>query len=782
MIIFQSIASLCLMILFFSFLGLSVANENIIKRDVTLLPILGFGTLVTVAYLISANFKLNGADAVGYALIALLLSIIIRYKNLIAGLKSLGKNQLCIFTAFVIIPVVTLLIPAEINGFGFFFGSVNYDFFYNSQDSWFLQQHNVLEYDIKNQIITPLTWSANYSGRVAVVLIAAFFSKFLSLPTLSFNSLLLNTLVILFSLSLGTFCLTFFSSRKRTACIAVALSLLSAAYAQSYSYYILGQISAIPVFVVFCIYLKKFMDSVQNQERKALRSYILLLAAIINVLFFMYAILSVFAAVLAILSYTLLCIINRKHTALTPFIKMLGLAALLFFAVRIFIIPESIVIFQSWIKLSNSVAIERGHEIFIVFSEYLTEKNPALLLGLVNYPSSSSIISKWIPSAIIQINFLIFAGVVGSVATLLIFSSFFSLKQYALSSRIILVSLLGILIGLTGYFFMTLSGYGIFKLQTWFMPILLTVFVYYLIDTKTTFFNFLLKITCAIIILMNLLTSYYYLRDYFASPNKQYFVNAKNITGSKSIVALASHIKEMKINQASLMLNNGYETAWVSDQLRNMTLTHVIHNAQILNEKDLAEMPCSSENHDDITSLGPIILMNFESKNYNEITPKPVGGNILYKNNGFILLDSTQLETLAFIGTGSYPTEVLTKKNPFFPSKFRWVEKGIEIYIYANRDKSIQFIAEVTPGYVKSPSIRTINIQQAHKLSSFKVPGKTDLSLSNVKLHKGLNCLLISSPDSVSFLPRYYAKIRPHIPLDPRMTNFAISNIRINEK
>ncbi|MHB1220369.1 MAG: hypothetical protein ACYC0J_00010 [Gammaproteobacteria bacterium] len=783
MIIFQSIASLCLMIIFFSFLGLSVTNSNLIKRDFTLLPMLGFGTLITLAYLISANLKLSGADSVGYALIVLLLSIVVRYKDLISGLKALNKNQLIIFAVFIILPMVTLLIPAEINGFKYFFASVNYDFFYNSQDSWFLQQHNVLEYDIKNEIITPLTWSANYSGRVAVVLIGAFFSKFFALQALSFNSLLLNTLVILFSLSLGTLCLNFFNSSKRSAFIAVALCLLSAAYVQSYSYYIFGQISALPIFIVFCIYLKKFMDSIQSQESPAiLRNYCLLLALILNILFFMYAILSVFAAVLAVLSYTLLFIMNHRNTPFLPLIKMLALAALFFCVARIFIIPESIVIFQSWITLSNTVAVARGHEMFIVFSEYLTEMNPAILLGLVNYPSSSSLISKWAPSDIIQINFLLFSGLIGSITTLLVFASFLRLKQYAQSSRVILVSLLLILIGLTGYFFFTLSGYGIFKLQTWFMPILLTVFIYYLIDVKITLLNSLLKIACVIIILMNLLSSYYYLRDYFVISNQQHFINAKNITGNKDILDLTDQIKKMQISQVSLMLNNGYDTAWFSDQLRSTNLTHVIHNAQTLNEKDLAKSPCGDENHEELTQLSPVVLMNFKREDYNEITPPPTGGNVLYENKEFILLDPAQLNTLAYIGTGSYPTEILAKKSSSFPSKFRWVEKGLEIYIYANKDKAVHFQVEVTPGYVTSPSIRNITIQHAHEQSHFKVLNKTDLSLSNVKLHKGLNCLLISSPDPVSFLPRYYAKMRSNIPLDPRLTNFAVSNIRIDEK
>lgn len=781
MIIIQNLIYLLALLAFFSVLGLGISSTNTAKNNLALLPVFGFAALIGLGYIISANFKISGANATGFGAILLTCIFFLRLRRFFGLIYSARENgELYMFFAIIAIPILTLLIPAILTGFNYFYGYVNYDFYYNSQDSWFLKTHNVIQYYENNVFITPLNWSANSSGRIAVGLLGAFFSNLLNLNTLEFNSLLLNTLVILFALSISVFCKEFFNFGKKTILLAVFFSVMSAGYVQAYSYYVLGQISVIPVFIVFCIYLKNFLDSL-NEPNNAHNMYrhAIIIALLLNVLFILYAIVSFFAAAITISSYAI-CLYNqkKKRRSFLPLLKAMGIAILLFCLVRILIVPESLKIIKSWIMLSNRVAEGRhDEEVFVVFSEYLTEVFPALFFGLANYLTTNSIFKHFELTDPIRIILLTSLGLGALVTTIWILISF-TFSEIAKSSKAIIISLFTLTLSLAICFFFTSSGYGIFKLQTWFMPILITTYVYFLFKTDTTRLQLIIKASCGIILILNVFTGIEYLDDFFTPETQQRFINVHGVTRNRDINDLAIKLKSNDFSNVSLFLTNGMETAWLANSLRTTNLNKVIHNTQLLLEKEFK--PSSPlGNHDFWPTSGVMIITN-PNLTLSDITMPPDGMKIIYSNKSYMIIDPSQIKTFIYLGSGTYPVEYFPAPDNTFPTKFRWAEKGVEVMIYSNQDKLANLLIEITPGYVDAQSkSRQIHVKTESGQHTFSIQSRTMLTIPNLKLHKGINYITLESPDKVTRMTRYGSLMRSTISLDPRLNNFAISYVGI---
>jgi len=783
MIILESFSSLVLLLGFFCVLGMGVTNLKTAKNDFALLPIFGYSAVIVLSYFISANFKISGASAVGWAILILLCSFLLRIKSFSTFLQDLYKSRnLYMFLAVAAIPICTLILPALLIGFKYFFGYVNFDFFYNSQDSWYLMTHHVLQLTQTDKAIYPLNWSANFSGRVGVGLLGAFFSKTLNLDVLYFNSLLLNVIVVMFALSLSTLCREFFKLSNKAILVAVFFSVMSAGYVQAYCYYVFGQISVIPVFVVYCIFLKRFIDSVRDQNnQKTIISYGVIIGLLLNVLFVIYAILSVFAALLTVISY-FLCLYNQiTKRSVFQLLSVIFFSIMLFCVMRIWIVPESISIFKSWLFLSSRVA--QGHHgvgVFLVFSEYLTESLLSLFFGLANYVTSNSIF-YFLHIGLFAKNVIFFVG--GLTA---LWITFIALKQFAFSKNdsksagAIIVSLFGIIFVLACYFFYTLSGYGLFKLQTWFMPMLTPLYIYFIIHLKSVKFKPFLMVGCSSILVLNLIASMIYFSDFLTSNTNKHFVSAYGVTGNKDLLDVAAELHSKGVDSVSLFLTNGLESAWILDFLRNIKIDKIAHNTQPLIEKEYSENSCAAYQDTHWIPSGLLILNNPDAIHQSDIVDSPVGGTIVYKNASYVILDPKQLQTLVFIGDGSFPVEYMPKVQNSFPSKFRWSEKGLQVMVYSYKDRLTNFAVEITPGFVDNSldhGRRHVIVKTSDNHYLFSIESKTVLKIANMRLHKGLNCIAIESPDSISRLPRYGAFIRSSIPLDPRVTNFAISNI-----
>src|SRR5690242_4936511 len=147
MIMLESIVSLLFLLVFFSILGLGIVHLKNERNNFLLLPVFGYTTLITLSYFISANFKIPGATAVGWGVIILVGVLLLRAKK-IYDLSEVvnNKQNVYLFLSAIVLPMITLILPGMLIGFDVFFGFMNFDFFYNSQDAWYLQSHHVLEF------------------------------------------------------------------------------------------------------------------------------------------------------------------------------------------------------------------------------------------------------------------------------------------------------------------------------------------------------------------------------------------------------------------------------------------------------------------------------------------------------------------------------------------------------------------------------------------------------------------------------------------------------------
>jgi hypothetical protein len=787
MAMIDSIIALLFLLFFFSFLGLGVSNARTAKANCLLLPVFGYAAVIGLSYFISANCKTTGPVSVGCAILILMSSFILRIKSFAHSWRDITKN-LYMFFAVSAIPIFTLILPFSLIGYKYFYGYVNYDFFYNAQDSWYLITHNVLQFNASGSESTagvvPLDWSPNFSGRIGVGILGAFFAKVLHFDVLQFNSLLLNTIVIMFALSIAVLSKDFFRLNNKAILLAVFFSVMSAGYVQAYCYYVLGQISVIPVFIVFCIFLKRFIDAVLNRDDiKKINLYVIILVLLFNVLFVMYAIISFFAILLMVLSYSVFLYsesTQQKKYFIYPLLKVLIGSIILFCLVRLLMVHESINILKSWMTLSNRVANGNGGTLntFIVFSEYLTESALALFFGLANYVTTTSIFADYITNIFTRNLVLIIAGIAAFITTVFIIRYFAVSNKYSKGARVIVTNLFVISILFVGYFFYTWSGYGIFKLQTWFMPILIPLYVYFIIQSEHIKWGNILKLSCVLILILNLMSGLIYLSDFSKfNPNKS-FLSVGGVTGNRDIIDVANKLHNS--SNISLFLNNGLEVAWISELIRDVKLDKIVHNSQPLVEKDFTESSCSK--HKDISWVpsGNLLISNPYVLMRSDIVDPPVGGNVVYQNNSYVVLDPNKLETLMYIGEGSYPVEYVRNQGNLFPSKFRWVEKGVEVMIYSRQAKLAHLSVEITPGFVKSDNLaRKIIIKMANDQHEYAINSKTTLTVDKIRLHKGLNCITVESADNVSQGKRYGAYFRSNVPLDARLTNFAISRVTL---
>lgn len=775
-----SLFSLIALLVFFSVLGLGVASAKMVKERLAIIPALGFGAVIGLGYVLSANFKWPGALAMTAASALLLGSVILRSRILFPALLNAWQTGAVNRFLFIcLIPMFTLLVPALFYGFDYFYGSVNFDFFYNSQESWFLKTHDVLQYlPAEGKEILPLSWSSNFQGRFAVSLIAAFFSYWTNADVLQFNSLLLNTLVVLFALSLSVFCRELFRlGVKGTAC-AVFFSVLSAGFVQSYSYYLLGQLSALPVFIAYCIFLKSLLDKVSSQAGKftQVRAELFMLAVLFNILYILYVILGMFALFLTVVSYFICCYRQPGKNAVLSLVKMVFLTIVVFCLIRISAIPESINIIREWVTTSSKVAAGSGT--IIVFSEYLKDSFLAILFGIVNYPSTVSLFGLVITLAPLR-NVTLFLLGIGALATfLLALKSFANARDNSKGSQAVILALAFIVLACAFYFFFSQAPYAIFKIQTWFMPLLIPIYLF-AFNKKVQIGKkqFGLSTLCFSILALNVGASAVYMGDFFAPDKYKRYANVRGITGSKDVTDLASKLNDFPVNEMSLLLNNGIEAAWVANFTRKIRLNAVTHNYQPLEDINLPASPCAN-----VKNLTPseLWVMTNPHSIRSDVTDAAQGGKVVYQNDSFIVLDPVNVSSFVYFGNGSYPVELNLGRNTAFPRKFRWISKGVEIMVYSSQDRVADLSIEVTPGYVvtKSP-VRQISILTEAVRRDFSIDSTTLLTVADVKLRKGLTCLFLESPDEVTQPRTAYGILRPGVPFDTRLTNFAVSYVGI---
>lgn len=774
----------------FALLGLPLLPRPTPGR-LLLAPVMGLAALVLLSYFISMNLHVNGANAMAAA-IAILIFVLVLYglhlrKNAVLGHQDFKNEIKPVLLA--LLPAFFLLTPAIQNGINNFFGAINFDYFYNSQDAWYLSTHTVRDFDpgTTNSIL-PLDWSANPQGRFAVSLIGAFFFKFFGAVPLHFNSSLISALVIIGAFTAYSFARQVLGLGFWFSGLACSAFILSGGFSQGYIYYLLGQISAIPLFLAVCIYSCNLLEELTKDisDRKLLLKKTLLIVFLLNALYVFYAILSFFALAFILLAAVLLGLKNKDFFLRVIFrtfcIFALTIAAFLF--IRILSLSETKRALIDWIALSLKTAGPVASQTPVVFSEYITESFLSLLLGVFRYPTNASLFNNLLESGDLRNWRLICIGITALCIFLCSVLILVRTNNISRTRKSIVLALVFITIPSAILFFISQSGYAIFKIGSWLIPILLMVPVAsiaysnkYIWWLKAPMF-----LAFSSLILMNFLTATNYMYAFLPGIGLEKYMNSSHINGMEGVVQLKESLKNYPRRPLIFDLTDGIATAWIANEFREHPISALTHNFQPLEDRLIPNPSCKSN----IATLPEdgILITDRRRENNDDIISITPEQSATFFNGKYATYRIAELKYYAFLGRGLYPAyslpNALDQKTTGLPLTLRWVEKGAEIFVYSRRNAKIDIEFDVAPGYVLSPINRTIEISSKgiNLHANFK-KNETRMRFTSIPIPQGISCFFIESKDEVSSLDRYGALFREKIPMDARFLNFALGNIQI---
>ncbi|WP_343741447.1 hypothetical protein [Herbaspirillum huttiense] len=781
-----------LLLAIFALLGYSWSSGR--RGGLLLAPAVGLASVVLLSYFLSANFDLTGAAAVAVAL-PLLASVLLvrewrlretfsqRYAFLRADLRDAG---------LALLPLLLLIVPALHQGVSDFFGVGNFDFFYNSQDGWYLSSHSVNQYaaDVYDRIL-PLTWSANVQGRFAVTLLSAFAYKYLDLNTLHFNAVLLTTCVATLCLAAYAFASSMLNLSARWATGAVFALICSAGFAQGYSYFLLGQLSAIPLFLALALSFKPLLEWSQafpSDNGNVGWRHVAVIAFWLNALYVFYAILAFFGAALFVLSVmfnTIGRLANWK-IGLVRIGKVVALTLLLFVLLRSFSLPAAAQAIVDWINLSLKTA---GSSVDgpKVFTEYLTEGFLALLLGLVRYPSVQSVFGALLVWEGSSSKALLALSAVGIISFLVALSFFARAKNIPRAGKATLGALCAMSLACAAVFFVTGSGYAIFKIGSWFIPICLMAVVaaLSLSNRLSGVKRWLLTLACLVLVVSNLLAAFNYtfaflpLRKLFGYRENASMVEAADVETFRHWLATQPH------KQVDLDFLDGIKAAWFANELRDMPVDVMAysHNLQPLADRKLGVPVCavpSSTAFDDVLLVSEHLPGDGQDV-ISRMQPSPA---VTFSSGKYHALEMSKLDLYASLGRGTYPSYSLSDsemRNNQLPRTLRWVEGGFELYVYTRRAGYVDVSMDAAPGFMNGPPVRTLtlNAGSASQQQTF-TKDRHQVSYTRVPVSAGLNCFHIESTDDVRQITRYGALFREAVMVESRFLNFAIGNLAIH--
>ncbi len=766
----------------FSLLGFPLLMLRGSSRDVFLAPTFGLAASVFVGYAISETLGVSGAEgiALAIALLAIVsISILVSCGARIRTLLPQDSYQVMLGYG---LPVLLILLPAITFGVTDFFGAVNYDFFYNSQDSFYLSTHSVREYSRgTDESILPLTGSSSPQGRFAISLVGAFALKFFGINPLHFNSALLSSLVIVSTFAFAAFARNIYSFGSLMSCVAVALVIFSGGFAQGYIYYLLGQISALPLFVAICIFSSRIVDN--SNRPKGISVDIRDLLAIVfllNALYVFYAILSFFA--LAVTTGALiLSALTHKNNVLDN-VRALGIilagSLAAFLLIHISSVGETKQQVIDWVALSIKTA---GSESSAVFGEYITEAFMSLLFGCFTYPTTASSYSGLLGAGSIR-NWALLA--IGALIVTTFLWSLVRIIQSSLMSigaKSVIGSISIITLSCAIAFFATQAGYAIFKIGSWFIPLLIPVFLasIYVSNTQMRLHHIPFVGFSILILLANVATAANYIVSFLPISDSK-FGNVRSLNGMMGVSELKSQLVSFSDRPHILDLKHGIRNAWIANEFRDRTVTALTHNVQPLKDRQLPVVPCSAT---PTIPQSAILISTQDRQARVDIFATRQIAEPFFQNEHYIAYPASQITRYAAVGRGSYPLETLTAsqaKASGFPVTFRWIERGVEIYIYSRLTERIDIELDAVPGFVNGPSPRRLSLQTPIDQQVVHFDKKnTRIRFRAINIEPGMNCFYIESDDDVKRVNRYGALIRAQVSIDSRLLNFALSNIEI---
>lgn len=766
-------------IIAFTFTGLPLARLQGGLPAIFLAPAYGLSAIVALGYLISANSGLAGGPATLMAAgICILLSASLFLSKAHRGwlLQFLACGELKYWAYFLAVTFV-VLIPAMSYGIDSFFGAVNFDFFYNSQDSQYLLDHSVSSFTLGTADIFPINWSATPQGRFGISLIGAAILLLSDMPALALNSFLISSLLFLILSAFYAFARIVFGFEKRMAFISAVAMTLSAGIAQSYFYYLLGQMSAIPIFAASLCLIPATIDAIQ---RKRGRSCLLLLSIFVfNSLYILYAILFAFAAAITALAVFYGAIAKKMSVKVVwNFCGYFFLChAAAFIGIRLLTLRELIASISSWVALAVKTGTAAQGSL-PAFSEYTLEAFTSLMLGIASYPTSRSIAFGWVDAGI-RPAVLLCIGLLACLMLLVSIWLYVREREFSYDKKASVLAIFTVFSASALTFFYTGSGYALFKISTWLFPLLIPAIVTSAVgNLQHAALSGVVRLGSIAFITANLISALTYLGAGLWPEQVSKSVNAFSVNGYPGLAELEGAIKaQPETSSLVLDLKNGIRNAWIARALgSDLPAMLLSQRRQPVFDRDLPDEACSASF--ELLDDGSVIITDASDR---DVILHANSVPHFYANQIYLAARWKDLPYYAFVGRGSYPPE---QHNGFAENnKFRWVERGVELYYFSRIDGVMNISLKAWPGYVNGPETRTLTLksglqsQEAHFSASHPV-----VSFAGVPVKSGMNCYVVQSDDQVSPQIRDGAVFRQAAQADTRKLSFAISSVEFSEK
>jgi len=711
--------------------------------SVSAIPILGFVAILIFACSSSALLNLSGTNSILSA--SLLLSALGIFTFL--KLNEIEQRKKIISVALIFSSLYYFIYLIFLK-FEILFGVHNYDFFWNIQDSLYLQKHSIYDFQDSAEVF-PLGWSANPMGRFAPSLLISLMNSFSDDALLWAGA----SFVLVITLSCFGFVVFFreYLQKKNFFLIflIIGVIVLNSLTLFSWESNLYGQISGLPVLLL--IFLIFVSSKFQESQVRVFGQLVFLLIG----LYWIYPAMFLIAITLAILILIRIFLVQGHISGIRN--------TLFFFASLIFTgYPNFEAAFSRLYNLiffteSNSQTDQNESE--LVFNQFSSWFGPLLSLGYLKYPNKFGAIGT-------LILYLFLLIILGLLIRSLIKSSVGSGLRSRLYPRTDLQVLISYLIIIYLFIFFVLrSNYFLFKVSTWFSPLLVGIFLihsYNSAGSRKNFISFLLILFVSPIILSGVATGVNYLQN----PDRT-FPLAKNKLEYKFVEKFVKSDKILALN-----LPTSEESAWValSAGAKYQSKFYGLTTPKQVLENGFA-VECAMNQ----VLLSDAVIVTPRSKV--DIFPFP---NFIYRSmnpqisNGFEIKSAKDLRLLLVSNSGLFnPSK--SEGWPFFKGSFyRWSNGFLCISAWSPTSSllDIKFPIQEGPDWnnsnIRKPSEGILTVE--HRPNGLKL-----ISWEKIQLRQGWNSLSLQ----VSKFPDYISASSTNP--DFRPLSFAIGEIIISD-
>ena len=712
--------------------------SKIPKLSSYLVPICGFVSLVVFTEAIANLLKMPTIKSLWIATIFLvILSCISIYKEPTRAVTTLITQSKVAFLYYALFGLMTLTNTV--------YGTFNFDFFYNTLDSVFLQNNSLFEYSNSPDVF-PLTWSADQMGRYGISFLIALLNGLIYAPTYWAGACFV--LMILFSIiATSTLIKTLAGSTNGFfKFFAIFITIFNPLTITGWHYALLGQTSGWPVFILLLIVL--VIPGVEKSK-----SHYFAISILVVSLFWIYPAHLMVAIPLVVLFFL------RDHLAKSlshfPFFifSFIGVTAL-----TIGLYPINAYEKFARLFLYSSSTGADSKIIPSVFNQFSSSVGPLISSGYLTYPVTQS-------------NFQVFLLYIllSTAALFLIFNLTPTFTSW--NFRIKYISNIQIisLYFLSWYLFVfavVRSNYLIFKISIWFIPLLVGLAVLSLgkiqIKNRALGAYFL---TALIVLTLPIQISA------LATVNKA--LDREGISfpwaDQKYALSLSEIVRDSK-SPIHLRVPSAEEAGWLSLQLPEAAMKRVSYAApprQVLGVG--FEDVCM--NNTKLDENGKLVWTSQKS----DIFPAPILKYEMSKSSQtFSIVDVSDVSLFLSQNAGVFYPE---RSNGWpFPvgDFFRWSNGTLAFSVWSSSAKFISLDFSI----MKGPDLKSLAFDESMN-GKVKVTNLDDslvkVSWENLSIEKGWNCVKLSSIETPA--PISYSSSRP----DFRPLAFAIGEVRVRE-